>query len=79
MRVSEKRRIQASRETVWAWVCDPARYPDFMDGVSRWTVQGDNKASGCGARWDVRLQIGAAPIGVEQRHRRDDAWPLAAA
>src|SRR4051794_20415912 len=78
MRVSEKRRIAADRETVWAWVCDPARYPDFMDGVSRWAVLGD-KASGCGARWDVRLQIGAAPVGgvvevVEFEEPGDLAW-----
>ena len=78
MRVSEKRRIAASRETVWAWVCDPARYPDFMDGVSRWAVIGD-RASGCGARWDVRLQIGAAPVGgvvevVEFEEPGDLAW-----
>jgi uncharacterized membrane protein len=50
-----------------------------MDGVSRWTVQGGNKASGCGARWDVRLQIGAAPIGgivevVEFEEPGDLAW-----
>src|SRR4051794_9847406 len=78
MRVSEKRRIAADRETVWAWVCDPARYPDFMDGVSRWAVLGD-KPSGCGARWDVRLQIGAAPVGgvvevVEFEEPGDLAW-----
>ncbi len=78
MRVSEKRRISADRETVWAWVCDPARYPDFMDGVSRWAVLGDH-ASGCGARWDVRLQIGAAPVGgvvevVEFEEPGDLAW-----
>ena len=35
MRVSEKTRIKADRETVWAWVRDPARYPQFMDGVDR--------------------------------------------
>jgi uncharacterized membrane protein len=78
MRVDQKRRIKADRETVWAWICDPARYPEFMDGVSRWSVIGDRK-SGCGARWDVRLQIGAAPVGgvvevVEFEEPGDLAW-----
>jgi uncharacterized membrane protein len=78
MRVDQKRRIKADRETVWAWICDPARYPEFMDGVSRWSVLGD-RSSGCGARWDVRLQIGAAPIGgvvevVEFEEPGDLAW-----
>jgi uncharacterized membrane protein len=77
MRVSEKRRIKADRETVWAWVCDPSRYPEFMDGVSRWAVLGEKQ--GCGARWDVRLQIGAAPVGgivevVEFDEPADIAW-----
>ena len=49
-----------------------------MDGVSRWAVLGD-KPSGCGARWDVRLQIGAAPVGgvvevVEFEEPGDLAW-----
>jgi uncharacterized membrane protein len=78
MRVSEERRFQADRETVWAWIRDPARYPEFMDGVSRWSAIG-NKGIGCGARWDVRLQIGAAPIGgvvevVEFDEPGDIAW-----
>jgi uncharacterized membrane protein len=78
MRVQQKRRISADRETVWAWVCDPARYPEFMDGVSRWSVLGD-RDTGCGARWDVRLQIGAAPVGgvvevVEFDEPGDIAW-----
>jgi uncharacterized membrane protein len=78
MRVDERRRIKADRETVWAWICDPARYPEFMDGVNRWEVIGDH-ASGCGARWDVRLQIGAAPVGgvvevVEFDEPGDLAW-----
>jgi uncharacterized membrane protein len=78
MRVSEKLRIKADRETVWAWVCDPARYPEFMDGVSRWSVIGE-KNTGCGARWDVRLKVGAAPVGgvvevVEYEEPGDIAW-----
>lgn len=78
MRVSEKRRIRADRDTVWAWVSDPSRYPEFMDGVSRWAVQGD-RTTGCGARWDVRLKVGAAPVGgvvevVEYEEPGDIAW-----
>lgn len=78
MRVSEKTRISADRETVWAWVRDPARYPQFMDGVSRWAVLGDHK-TGLGARWDVKLMIGAAPVGgivevVEFDEPGDIAW-----
>ncbi len=78
MRVSEKIRVKADRETVWAWVRDPARYPQFMDGVSRWSVLGDQD-TGCGARWDVKLKIGAAPVGgivevVEFDKPNDIAW-----
>lgn len=78
MRVSEKIRVKADRETVWAWVRDPARYPQFMDGVKRWSVIGDQD-TGCGARWDVKLMIGAAPVGgvvevVEFDKPGDIAW-----
>jgi uncharacterized membrane protein len=77
MRVSEKRRIKADREMIWAWVSDPGCYPEFMDGVSRWRDIGEK--TGCGARWDVRLRIGAAPVGgivevVEFDEPGDLAW-----
>jgi hypothetical protein len=49
-----------------------------MDGVSRWNVQGD-KNTGSGARWDVRLKVGSAPVGglvevVEYDEPGDIAW-----
>lgn len=78
MRVQQVRRIPASRDEVWAVVSDPARMPEFMADVSRWDVSGTS-ATGLGARWEIRLQIGAAPIGglvevVEFDPCRDIAW-----
>jgi uncharacterized membrane protein len=78
MRIQEKRTIHVSRQQVWDWVADPDNYPEFFDGVSRWEVLGDQK-SGCGARWAIRLQVGAVPVGgnvevVEFDEPGDLAW-----
>ena len=78
MRVEQRRRIPADRDAIWAVVSDPRRYPDFFADVSRWDVEGDRE-TGLGARWSIRLNVGAAPVGglievVEFDPGRDLAW-----
>jgi uncharacterized membrane protein len=78
MRVEQDRCLRASRAQVWAVVSDPKCIPRFLADVSRWDVRGE-PATGLGARWDIRIDIGAAPIGglvevVEFDPERDLAW-----
>jgi len=78
MRVAERRRVQAPRALVWDLVTDPRRWPEFMDGLVVSEVVGD-EATGLGARWAVRLQVGAAALGgtvevVEFHPPGDLAW-----
>jgi uncharacterized membrane protein len=62
MRVAQRLQIDAPRQAVWDLICDGKRYPDFMADTDRWEVVGE-QASGCGARWAVRLRVGSAPVG----------------
>ncbi len=78
MRVEATRRIAAPREVVWDWVGDLSRYDEFMADVQRWEQAGDLK-TGCGSRWNMRIQIGSAPVGglievVEYDEPGDLAW-----
>ena len=63
---------------VWDYVTEPANYPVFMEGLTRWEVAGDHH-SGLGARYRMLLRVGAADVGglieiVEWRPDRDMAW-----
>jgi uncharacterized membrane protein len=62
MRVTQRMRIAAPRQAIWELVSNGKRYPDFMADTDRWEVEGE-QASGCGARWAVRLRIGSAAVG----------------
>jgi uncharacterized membrane protein len=62
MRVTKRMRIAAPRQAIWELVSDGKRYLDFMADTERWEVEGE-QASGCGARWAVRLRIGSAAVG----------------
>jgi uncharacterized membrane protein len=49
-------------ENVWGMVSDAEAWPRFLAWVARWEpVVG--AAPGLGARYDVRLQVGAAEVG----------------
>ena len=62
MRLEQSIQVDASREDVWRVVSDPARYPDFMHGVTRWEHAGGRK-TGAGARYSVRMHVGNAYVG----------------
>jgi uncharacterized membrane protein len=78
MRVHANIDISAPPEAVWAWVGDPARYLDYMAGITRWEVCSE-QAQGLGARYRMLMHVGAADIGglievVEWVPERDLAW-----
>ena len=78
MRVVVCSDIEAPRQIVWDYLVDPDRYPEFMDAVTRWESAG-TKRDGLGARFSMRMRIGAAEVGglieiVEFDPPRDLAW-----
>ena len=58
MRVKAAIEVSAPREAVWAWISDPSRYLDFMDGVTRWEVESE-RPSGLGARYRMLMRVGS--------------------
>lgn len=78
MRVEQRLSLPAPRERVWELVSDPRHWQSFMDGLVVSEVLSEH-AVGLGARWAVRLQIGAAALGgtvevVEYHPPGDLAW-----
>lgn len=78
MRVEQRACIEAPRERVWEVVSDPRRYQDFFQGLVVADVLSEH-ATGCGARWSIRLVVGAAALGgtvevVEHEPPGDLAW-----
>ena len=52
MRIEQKVTVEAPRHLVWEYVTEPANYPVFIDGMTRWEVAGDRhkgsgRATGC--------------------------------
>ena len=78
MRIEQKVTVDAPRHLVWEYVTEPANYPVFMDGLTRWDVAGD-RHTGLGARYRMLIRVGAADVGglieiVEWRPEGDMAW-----
>ena len=78
MRVEESILVEASADRVWEIVSDPAGYPRWMKGITRWDVEG-SKRKGLGARYTMRMEIGSAQVGslieiVEWDSPNDMAW-----
>ncbi len=78
MRIAVYTEIAASRQRVWDYIADPARFIEFMDGMTQWTVQGTRR-SGVGARFAMRLRVGSVELGglveiVEFDPPCDMAW-----
>ena len=78
MRVGCSIEIGAPIELVWAQVSDPGRYLHFMEGITRWEVQGE-KRSGLGSRYRMLMRVRSAEIGglievVEFSEPSDLAW-----
>lgn len=78
MRVEETVVVNTPREAVWDYMTDPAKYPLFFAGITRWEVEG-RKRRGLGARYRLLLHVGSADVGglieiVEFDEPGDMAW-----
>ena len=78
MRATAATTISAPIEAVWGVVSDPERALSFMSGVTRWEVQGEERA-GLGARYRMLLRVGSAEVGglieiVEWDPPQELAW-----
>jgi uncharacterized membrane protein len=78
VRIEQKVTVNAPRHRVWEYVTEPANYPVFIDGLTRWEVAGD-RHKGLGARYRMLIRVGAADVGglieiVEWRPEGDMAW-----
>jgi uncharacterized membrane protein len=78
MRLNESVTVSAPPQTVWDYLADPENYLRFMSGITRWEVVGE-RANGCGARYRMLVQVGAAEVGglieiVEWDEPYDIAW-----
>jgi uncharacterized membrane protein len=78
VRIEQKVTVDAPRHLVWEYVTEPANYPVFIDGLTRWDVAGD-RHTGLGARYRMLIKVGAADVGglieiVEWRPDGDMAW-----
>ena len=78
MRVEESTVIDAACEDIWELVSDPASYPAFMSGITRFDVAGE-RIRGPGSRYSMRMHVGSAHVGglievVEWDPPREMAW-----
>ena len=78
MRIEHSVTVDAPMRVVWDYVTEPANYPVFIEGLTRWEVTGD-RHKGLGARYRMLLRVGAADVGglieiVEWRPESDMAW-----
>jgi uncharacterized membrane protein len=78
VRIEQKVTVEAPRHLVWEYVTEPANYPVFIDGMTRWEVAGD-RHKGLGARYRMLIRVGAADVGglieiVEWQPDGDMAW-----
>jgi uncharacterized membrane protein len=78
VRIEKKVTVDAPRHLVWEYVTEPANYCVFLEGLTRWDVEGD-KHKGLGARYRMLLRVGAADVGglieiVEWQPESDMAW-----
>lgn len=78
MRLNESVTISASPLQVWQAVADSTRYPEYIEGLTRWEPVGKVKQR-VGDRFRMLLKLGSAEIGglieiVEWKEGRDLAW-----
>jgi acyl-CoA synthetase (AMP-forming)/AMP-acid ligase II/uncharacterized membrane protein len=79
MRIEKKCVIDAPREEIWELVSDPANYPGFMEGITRFEKEREDGEPGLGARYSMRMRVGSADVGglvevVEWDPPADMAW-----
>lgn len=78
MRIERSIKVNAPRSAVWEYVTDPGNYLEFMEGLTRWDVEG-KPARGLGARYRILIRVGSADVGglvevVEWSPEGDMAW-----
>jgi acyl-CoA synthetase (AMP-forming)/AMP-acid ligase II/uncharacterized protein YndB with AHSA1/START domain len=78
VRIERETTVNASRARVWELVSEPAGYPAFFHGITRFERRGDIER-GPGARFSMRMRVGSADVGglveiVEFDEPRDLAW-----
>jgi fatty-acyl-CoA synthase len=77
MRVERRIVIDAAQEEVWRHVADPERHLRFVDDFSKLERHGRG-AAGAGARYSIRLRVGAAhPGGLVEIVEYEPNWELA--
>ncbi|MEX0993440.1 MAG: SRPBCC family protein [Solirubrobacterales bacterium] len=62
MRVEKRTTVDAPIGQVWAFIARPENYESFMEGITSWEVQGEQR-TGLGARYATRMKVGSAEIG----------------
>jgi uncharacterized membrane protein len=62
MRVGARLHVPAPVGSVWSIVSDPEQALNFMSGVTRWEVAGE-EPSGLGARYQMLFRVGSAEVG----------------
>src|SRR4029077_1726285 len=78
VRIEQKITVDAPRRLVWDYVTEPANYPVFIEGLTRWEIAGE-LPKGLGARYRMLVRVGAADVGglieiVEWQPESDMAW-----
>ena len=54
--------IERKPADVFGLISDPARYPDFFTGITRWEPR-SSKRRGLGARFRVLMRVGSIEAG----------------
>ena len=62
MRISQRIHIDREPKEVFALIGDPARYPDFLVGMTRWKPVSE-ETQGVGARFRVLMKVGSIEVG----------------
>jgi acyl-CoA synthetase (AMP-forming)/AMP-acid ligase II/uncharacterized membrane protein len=77
MKVEERIRIAAPKEAVWKLAGDPAAYPRFFSDLA-WFQHAGGPQAGVGARYDLRVRLGATGVGgLIEVVEHDPPWELA--
>ena len=59
MRVKAQAHVNAPPDAVWEIISDPTQMLNFMSGITRWEVAGE-EATGLGARYRMLFRVGRA-------------------
>jgi uncharacterized membrane protein len=62
VRIAVTTEIEAPRRVVWDALTDAHAWREFMEGLTRWDVQGE-RHGGVGTRFAMRIQVGFIELG----------------